>query len=234
MIKLNLLPSYVIEKRRIRTVIVVFLILIGVEAGVVFKAYADLQAVEKWFKDDAPYFTKRADMINAEKTKATTWETQAKVYEPYISFFTRGAVIDYTNGIATSLAEAGKLVGGGKAWFDKLTITGNAVEYEGHIKGLMEFVNFYFKAKASTPPLTVEPLAIPAPSPSQPTMNQEVVLKVKGTVTAGLPAAPGPVGEAAETNLLYHSASGAAPEAGAAAGAPAGAPAAAPAGGPGK
>lgn len=232
MIKLNLLPSYVIEARRIRTVIVVFIVLLGIEGGLIFKAYTDMQAQEAWFKADKEYYVKRKQTIDASVAAATAWKGNSGAYATYNSFFTRDAVIEYNNKIALCLEEAAELVGGGKAWFTSLNISKDELTVTGKINGLMNFVNYYFRM--SDAGLLVVPAAQPAASPNKPTLGQQVPLSISGKLKKNaVPEPPGLPDTPELPSDLYKQAGstpapGAAPAAGApAAGAPAaGAPAA--------
>lgn len=232
MIKLNLLPQYVIEFRRIRVLIIVFVAVLLLEGTVVYTAYTDLQKQAKWFTDDKGYFTARKSMIDGEKSKADELNTKSASYQPYIDFFTRGPVVKYNEGIVTSLQEVAKMVGGGPAWFDDLTLADTNVTMNGKIKGLMNFVNFYFKM--SDTGMKVTPAAHPAPSADastvKNTMAQVVPLVVVGTIKTALPKPPAPPDKAMTPSELYIPATAA----GAAAGTPGapGAPGAAAAGTP--
>lgn len=238
MIKLNLLPSYVLEAKRIRNVIVIFVVLLLLEGGIVFQAYLDLTAQEAWFPKDQKYFEERTAMIQKEKATTKALQDKVNVYDPYIKFFTRGEVITYNNTIATSIEEAAKAVGGSKAWFSTMTIKGKDVTVNGRIKGLMNFLNYYFAMK--TKGFKITPAAKTAASPDRPTLNQEVPLAMTGSITTSLPDPPKAPGDAGAAYTSLFQAAGAAPAAGAGgaapaaggAGAPAGAPAGAAAGGP--
>ena len=192
MIKLNLLPQYIIEFRRIRTVILVFVITLAIEGGVVFKVYSDLQAQEVWFTKDKAYYDTRTTMINGEKSKADAIAGKAGKYASYIEYFTRKPAVDNANGIAKVLEEAAQKLGKTSAsWFDEITIDKGTVSANGNINGLMNFVNFYFKMKKAS--FTVTPAAQPAPTPADAkvTMAQTVPLTISGTVSA-MPTAPAP------------------------------------------
>lgn len=216
MIKLNLLPAYVLEKGRIRNTIIVFVVLIALEVGVVFKVMTDLQAQEKWFVADKPYYTDRVAIIAAEKADAAAIASKSGVYDPYVQFFSRRDIQAYNDGIAKVMTEAANTVGGTSAWFDNLTIEDNKIQCNGQITGLMNFVNYYFRMKDTG--LTVAPAAKPATSPYAPTMNQTVELDISGSLKTSMPKAPAaPAGETLPDKLYApYSATPAAGEAGAA------------------
>lgn len=194
MIKLNLLPQYVIEVRRIRVVIIVFLVLLGLEGAIVYQAYADLQLQETWFTKDKDYFAQRADMIKAEKKTRDDLANQAKIYRPYIEFFTRNAIIEYNDKIAFSIEKAANTIGGGLPWFDVLTVTkAGDVTARGQIKGMINFLDYYWKMKDVS--FTLVPQARPAPSPAQPTLQDELPIIISGKISDTFPEKPGVPGE---------------------------------------
>ena len=220
MIKLNLLPQYVVEARRIRTVIVIFLVLLGLEAGVVYQAFTDLRKREVWFNMDKNYFTQRTTKIAGVKMTRDNLKGQSAVYRPYIDFFTRNAIMQYNDAIATSLEEVARTIGGGRAWFNTLTVNKDgSVLVTGQIRGLLNFLDYYYRMKDVG--YAIVPAAQPASSPSNPTLNQLVPINMAGTVQSKLPDKPAAPGEAPVTpDKLYIPAGGG------------GAPAAPPAGGP--
>lgn len=194
MIKLNLLPQYVIEVRRIRTVVIAFLVLLAVEGGIVYKAYLDLNAQIAWFKQDQQYFTARTAEIKAAKAEAEGIKGKTGVYAPYIAFFTRAAIVQYNDGVAKSLEDVSLDITGGKAWFNNFSLkkTGE-VTINGQIDGLMNFLDYYFKMKDKN--YTITAAALPAASPSKPTMTQQVPIAMAGKVKNAIPAEPTPTGE---------------------------------------
>ena len=219
MIKLNLLPSYVLEVKRIQMVIVIFLVLLALEGGVVFKAYIDLQAQEAWFQKDKAYFEQRTAMIQKEKATTKALQDQTGVYDPYIKFFTRGDVIAYNEAIAATIEEAATTVGGSKAWYSDMTITGSDVKVNGRIKGLMNFLNYYFQMKKKN--FAIVPAAKTATSPDKPTLDQEVPLVTSGKISKSVPEPPKSPETPSEYTAVFKAAGAAAP-ADAGGGAPAG------------
>ena len=118
MIKLNLLPQYVIEFRRIKVLVIFFVIILALEGGVVIKAYLDLKNQAAWFTKDKSYFDTRKAMIDKEVAEAGEWKKNSTAYTSYIDFFSRGAVVDYNSKLVKTLQEAASQVGGGRqAWF---------------------------------------------------------------------------------------------------------------------
>ncbi|MHB0938856.1 MAG: hypothetical protein ACYDCO_21975 [Armatimonadota bacterium] len=248
MIKLNLLPSYVLEVRKIRNVIITFLILLALEGGIIYKAYTDLQLQETWFTNDKAYFTKRIEEIKAAKSARDAIKGQAGIYRPYIDFFGRKAIIEYNNAIAATLLDAANAITTGqkeKPWFDELVVNKDgAVTAKGKIKGMISFLDYYFKMKESG--YTLAPKAQPAASwnRSQWTLYDTLDVEVSGKVSKAFPAKPTPPGEKPiapkDLYVPYKStgggaAAGGAPAGGApaAAGGPAGAGGAAAGGAPG-
>jgi len=225
-IKLNLLPQYVIEFRRIKLLVIFFVIILALEGGVVGKAYLDLKLQAKWFTDDKPYFEGRKAEITKETAEASTWQGNSTKYIPYLEFFQRGGVEEYNLKIVKVLSEAATQVSGGhNAWFTEMIINGSNVEYRGQIKGLMNFLEFYFHMEDLK--LTVKPGGTPAasPAPKDNTLNVTIPLEVTGALPAALPSKPSPP-ETAKTYTDLYNPYGEAPKASAAA-AP-GAPAASP------
>lgn len=193
MIKLNLLPRYVIEVRRIRIVIILFVALLALEGGVVYQAYADMQKQIDWYTKDKDYFTQRATMVKGEKDKRTKLEGDSKVYEPWIKFFRRDAIIKYNDQVATAIEKTANTVSGGpeaRPWFDGLTVKSSGdVSANGRIKGMINFLDYYWKMKEAN--LTLTPQARPAPSPAQPTLNDELSVAISGKIAdAAFPTAP--------------------------------------------
>jgi hypothetical protein len=208
MIKLNLLPAYVIEVRRIRVTVIVFVILLALEGGVVFKANADLQAQEKWFGDDKTYYVGRKATIEKAKTEADAVEAKSKAYTALIDFFKRGAVQEYNTKLAASMQEVAAAIGPhSTSWYNEILLEKNSFTLTGHVKGLMNFVSLYFKMKDAG--LTITPRApeawetelwqknnkeeiLAAPTAYPKPMSQWIAIKVAGTLKAELPAPPTP------------------------------------------
>ncbi len=203
MIRINLLPQYIIEIRRVRALIIIFVVILLLEGGIVYKAYTGLQAQAAWFNNDKKDFVTRKATIDQEISTASTMETKSHTYEPYLSFFKRDSVIDYNQKIVNSLTEAGKMVSGGHGWFTNMTISGgNNVTYTGKINGLMNFLEFYFLMEDAH--FDVAPAAQPAPSPDAPTMlSKDIDLTVTGTLQNKLPDLPALPDAVKTPNDLY-------------------------------
>lgn len=215
MIKLNLLPQYVLERQRIQYAVITFIVLLGAEIGTISIAYGHLKAQEQWFIEKKPAYDNRLTKIKAEETKATDLAAKAIVYDPYITFFRGGAVKDYNAKMVDAMREAAGKVTGGGAWYDSLEIEKKDVKLTGKINGLMNFVSYYFKLKDVG--FNVEPQAEITGG-----LKQQVALQVTGSITTEIPAAPTPP-EKASTWKDFYLPPGATPAA-----APADAPGAAP------
>lgn len=211
MIKLNLLPSYVLEARKIRNVIIAFLVLLALEGGVIYKAYIDLQAQEKWFTQDKEYFTKRIAEIKAVKAERDKIKGQKDIYRPYLDFFGRKAIIEYNDAIASALLQAASDITSNqqeKPWFDSLTVKKDgSVEAKGKIKGMISFLDYYFAMKEKNYALV--PKAKPAASwnRSQWTLGDTLDVELTGKAKA-LPDKPKAPSEAVTPLDLEKAASG--------------------------
>ncbi len=195
MIKLNLLPQYVIEFRRIKVLVVCFVVILALEGGVVIKAYLDLKQQAAWFTGDKEYFDNRKDMISKVVTEASTWKDNSTKYDTYNTFFPRAGVNAYNSAIVLTMQEAASGIGGARqAYFTDMVIhDGTKVDYRGKIKGLMNFLEFYFHMEDQS--FTVTPGANPARPAASPaardcTLNDSIDLIVSGSVKDGLPTAP--------------------------------------------
>ena len=211
MIKLNLLPQYVAEARRIWIVIITFLVLFAFVGGGTYLGYTGLVAQEGWFGKDQKYFEERTEMIKKEKQATDALKSKAGIYDPYIKFFSREEVLEHNKSIAETLDEAAKTIVGDPMatppWFNTMTVSKEGeVEVEGQIRGLMNFLDYYFKMKDKS--FAIAPAAIPAPSPNRPTMEQLVALKVTGTLTKKFAAPPTAPGEVLTPENLYTPAGG--------------------------
>lgn len=248
MIKLNLLPGYVHEKGRIRLSIVVFLIVVGIEVGLIFWAKMGYEAQAKWFDSDKPYFTDRVAMITKEIDGTKTLNAPSLKYDALIAFFRGEKIIEYNKAVVETMAEVPSKLRGANAWFDTLNIKGKTVTMDGHVKGITNFVDFYFKMKGNG--FTITPTGkTPMPWPANP-RTQVMDVKISTELTAGIPAETEKAPEGTQPwGALYKAHSdappaaegGAAPEGGAPpadgaapapGGPPAGAPPAPPAGAP--
>jgi len=234
MIKLDLLPPFELEKPKIAVIIIITVVFLVVEALVFFKAYTDLQLQAAWFDKDKDYYTARKADIDKEASAASDLKGKVNSWDSYKTFFGRKDTVEHSESIAKSLAEVGDLLRKVDAdvWYDKFSVKGTDVTATGHINGLMNFVEFYFKAKAAD--LKIDPLATPTPSPDakdvKETMEQKFLLTIKGTIKTTPTKAPAPPEAGADPKSLC--VPGAAPPPAAATAAPAAAPAAGAAPGP--
>jgi len=164
-IKLNLLPSHIFERRRIYITIAVSLALIALEWLVILKFKADVQAQQEWYTNDTSRVKDYQSKLDAYTTEETGFKNYPAVYSKWIDTFgTLQPFKDYTNQIAVTLAEAARKIGGGGAWFDDMTIDNDGkLSADGHIKGSMQFLNYYFRIrdlqadqKTMTPAVSVD------------------------------------------------------------------------------
>jgi len=223
-IKLNLLPSYVLEARKIRNVIIAFFVLLALEGGIIYKAYTDLQLQEKWFTSDKVYFSQRTTEIKAAKSARDAIKGQSGIYRPYIEFFGRKAIIEYNNAIAATLLQAANDITSGqkdKPWFDELIVgKDGTVTANGKIKGMISFLDYYFAMKEKS--YSLAPQAKPAASwnRSQWTLYDTLDVALTGKVSKTFPTKPAlPGDKPVAPGELYvpYKAAAAAPAAGAAA-----------------
>lgn len=184
MIKLNLLPRYLIEIQRLKVMSIVFGILLALIAGVTLKARADYKAQAEWYASDMKYYTNYKKDIDAAKADADAKGKLAQVYPKYNTFFSRVEAQQHADAIAKSIAEAANAVSGQKAWYKQMRIEKDKVTLDGEMVGLMEFVNYYFHLKGNN--FEVDPGAQPYPTPRA----QVIALRVRGTIATPLPAIP--------------------------------------------
>lgn len=223
MIKLNLLPSYVLEARKIRNVIIAFFVLLALEGGIIYKAYTDLKLQETWFTTDKNYFTQRTQAIKTAKQARDAIKGQSAIYRPYIEFFGRKAIIEYNNAIAETLLQAANDITSGqkdKPWFDELVVgKDGAVTAKGKIKGMISFLDYYFAMKDKN--YTLAPQARPAASwnRSEWTLYDTLDVQLSGKVAKAFPTKPALPGDkpAAPGDLYIPFTAGAAAPAGTAA-----------------
>lgn len=188
MIKLNLLPAHVHEGGRIRLSIIIFLIVVGLEVGVILWAKQGYASQEKWFTTDKDYYTQRTTMIKGKIDESKKLADPSKKYADLNDFFRRKTVVDYTQQLAAVMAEVPGKFGGTTAWFDSMVIEKNNVTLTGKVKGIMNFVDFYFKMKGRG--VTVKPGDPgPKPWPANP-RTQEIPLTLSATLSKEIPAAP--------------------------------------------
>jgi hypothetical protein len=154
-----------------------------------------------------------------------------------IDFFTGKSVQPHNAQLRKVLALAPskfRTPGEGNIWFSEMSFAGKTVTAKGHIKGLSNYVNYFFAMRDKNVTVTTSaPKVMPTATAPQrpPTYAQEFDVEVSTDIGEELPAtAPAGPTEAKSWEDLYTfgGASGAA-DAGAAGGTPAPAPGAAPA-----
>jgi hypothetical protein len=193
MIKLNLLPGYVHEKGRIQASIAIFLIVVGLEVGVILWAKQGYEAQAKWFATDKTYYTERTTMIDSAITASKSLAEPSKKYETLVTFFKRGPVVDNMKLYTSAMAAVPQKLGSTGAWFEDMNISKKEVTLTGKVKGIMNFVDFYFMLKGKG--FTVKPGDPgPMPWPKNPRI-QEIPITLTCTLDAEVPeAAKGPEG----------------------------------------
>lgn len=187
MIKLNLLPRYLLEIRRLKIMSVIFGIIFAAVCGVILKAHADLKSQAAWFAKDKLYYQSYKREIETAKAAADAISVNAAIYPEFNKFFTRGPAQDHADAIAERIVEAVNAVSGQKAWFTTMRIEKSDVTLTGEIQGLMNFVNYYFHLKGNN--FSVAPAAQPYPASP---VNQVISLNVTGKLSAPLPEPKGP------------------------------------------
>ncbi|HEX2951953.1 MAG TPA: hypothetical protein VHV83_20655 [Armatimonadota bacterium] len=227
MIKINLLPPYVYEARRIKITIVVFVALFLLLGGGVLGYQSGLKQQESWYGSDKTRCDNYKKTLDDYSAQADTLQTKSVAYDPFNQVFADlGPIKAYNTQLANVFIEAAQKIGGSGSWYTKLEIQSDGtMNAEGKINGSMRFLSYYFRLKDEG--FTLQPAVEPFPAKK---MSQQVSLKVSGKVSA-LPTPPAlPTGASPNPwKDLYKDASSAA----AAGGAPGGAPGAAPAGAPG-
>lgn len=185
MIKLNLLPRYLIEMRRLKVMSLCFGIVFALICGVIFKAYTDLKAQTAWYDADKAYYTEYTKAVNDASAASKDLASKSGVYPEYNRFFTRQTAQANVDQLAMRIVEAANAVSGQGAWYRELTIADKNVSLQGEMNGLMNFVNYYFYLKDKG--FNVAPAAHPHPFPN--TMQQRISLAVSGELKEGLPKA---------------------------------------------
>ncbi len=185
MIKVNLLPKYYGEGKRILITIIVCVVILMIEAVPVLKVPADYKVWTDWFAPEKGFYGTYVSDAQAEIDITDKWKNEAGTYKKFISSMSRDATQKYNNGIVESLKDVSDRVGGGGAYFDDMTIEGSNVKMTGKIKGLMNFVNYYFKLSKND--LKLEPMAEPYPE----SMDKQIIaVDVSGTLKKAMPTQP--------------------------------------------
>lgn len=187
MIKINLLPPWIHEPKRIIILTVICLVIGGTGAGVLNAAKNDLLGpVDAYYKDIAAY-GKQQKLCEEQATIANTWQTDSTQYDAYVKFFSGAGVKAYNNSIADVLEEVATKIGTYPgAYYQSVTISDKSVTLSGKIKGLMNFANYYFKMKAAGMKLT------PNAKPYATSLDQEIALATSGSITKSVATAPTP------------------------------------------
>ncbi len=205
MIKINLLPPWIHEPKRIIILTIISLVIGGMGAGVLNAAKNDLLGpVDAYYKEIAA-FGKQEALCKEQATIASTWQGDATKYDEYVKFFSGAGVKAYNNSIADVLEEVATKIGTYPgAYYQSVTIADKSVTLNGKIKGLMNFANYYFKMKAAGMKLT------PNAKPYATSLDQEIALATSGSITKTvLPAPTPPTGTpAAVYTDLYKAAGG--------------------------
>ncbi len=185
MIKLNLLPGYVHEKGRIRLSIIIFVIVVALEVGVILWAKQGYDAQAQWFTKDKAYYTKRTEMINQRIEDSKKLSGPSTQYATLITFFSRKPVVEYAGALGGVMKAVPAKLGSTDAWFDSMTINKKDVTLNGKIKGIMNFVDFYFKTKDAG--FTVKPGDPgPLPFPENP-RTQEIPITLTCALDVEIP-----------------------------------------------
>jgi hypothetical protein len=184
-IKLNLLPPYINERRRMLMAIVVFVVLLLPLAFVIFELQSGWQQQEAWYNTEAQNYTTYTSSVSTYQKGADDVKSAAGQYKDWITTFGDLAPSRaYCQKTAQSLIEAGNLVSGGGSWMDQMEVfSDGTVKTKGKIKGTMQFLAYYFRLKDKG--CTLDPAVQPAPMQK---MTDTVPLVVSGKVTA-LPSA---------------------------------------------
>lgn len=204
MIKINLLPPYVNEIRKMKVVIAIFVVLLVLEAGIVLGVQSGLKKQEEWYAKEKTACDTRMVTLKAYEDKPTTMKTHADAYTPWINTFgDLQPFKEYLDKIAQTFTEAGVKIGGSGSVFQNVTIQQDGkLDASGNIVGAMKFLGYYYRLKDQGFDLT------PAVQPYTPygaNMQQKVTLSVKGKV-AELPTLPKWPDTGADPKDLYKAA----------------------------
>jgi hypothetical protein len=185
MIKVNLLPKYYGEGRRIMLTIIVGVVILLIEAIPVVKMPADYKLWTDWFAGEKKFYQDYGTKADAEVAVTEKWKTDATTYTKFLGSFSRGETQKYNNTIVQALNDIASRVGGGGAYFDEMTLQDDKVVMQGQIKGLMNFVNYYFKLSKNE--LLLQPMARPYPT----SMDRQIIaVNVIGTLKKPMPVQP--------------------------------------------
>ncbi len=198
MIKLNLLPKYYGEGKRILITVIVCVVILLIEAVPVLKMPADYKLWTDWFAGEKSFYPTYQKKAEDEIAVTEKWKSEAETYKKFLAAFSRNATQEYNNKVVKSLVDVAYRVGGGGAYFDDMTLHDSNMQMTGNIKGLMNFVNYYFKLSKND--LKLEPMAEPFPYPMD---SQIIPVKVSGALKEAMPTQPGFDFTSEDYNTLY-------------------------------
>lgn len=215
MIKVNLLPSYIAEFRRMKILAVVFAVLFIIEGGLAMGWSNGRKAQTEWMNTDKARLDAMAGQYKSYQGDADKLKSNSEAYSSYIKFFYGlGPMKDYNaEMVDKTFTEAAQKIGGdGTAYHDFTVKATGDLEATGRMKGSLQFLNYYFRMKDQS--FTLDPAVQVGP------LTQTVKLHVVGKVSP-LPTPPSVPGTNNTWDALFKSVSGAvAGGAGAAPGAP--------------
>lgn len=219
MIKINLLPSYVHEARRIKMTIAIFVALFIIEGGIVFGWQSGLQKQADWYVQDQQRCEAGKVALDKYAADATALQAEVGTYDEWINTFADLQPFkDYNEKLAQSMIEVGAKLGGKRAWFTQITIQPDgAVQATGKIKGSMNFLSYYFSLKDEGFDLApaVQPYDPSSKISPEKQMAQEIAVDAQGKVTP-LPPVPTLPNGSSPYNGIYQPVSGGAASGGAA------------------
>lgn len=217
-IKLNLLPAYINEPRKMIVATIVFVLVLGALAGLLFGVTKGMDEQVAWFKLDSSRCTNFNTAVTNYQAEADKLKQYAAKYTPYLDYFAdRKVAKARCEEIVTGLSAAANAIVPPKfpGYFEALTVdpASGTVHGVGKIKGAMNLLNYYFYVRDEQ--MTVAP----QPLPKDATMiNLDVTGTVANAKIAEPPSPPAATGTVTNWADMYK-----APSAGAAStGAPSG------------
>ena len=171
MIKVNLLPSYVIEFRNIKKILIVTLIVAVVGLVTVWKYGTDVLLQEQWYVSDLSRLSEYTQRIESYRDDSQSLATDAGKFTEWINAFTLTKYQDYTKSIADVFRSVGGAIAGRDLWYNELTIKDSS-EFiaDGSIRGSRRFLDYYFRMRDDG--FTLTAAAIPFPATEQGTNSQ--------------------------------------------------------------
>lgn len=198
MIKVNLLPKYYGEGRRITITIIVCVVILLIEAVPVLKVPADYKLWTDWFAGEKSFYPTYQKKAEDEIAVTEKWKGDAGTYTTLLEAFSRNKTQEYNNDVVKVLIDVASRVGGRGAWFDEMTVQDDKVVMKGQIKGLMNFVNYYLRL--SKDGLSLEPTAELIPNAMD---RQIIAVNLSGTLKKSMPTQPSFTFVSVEYNKLY-------------------------------